>query len=156
MFYDETIQPYSIVNHMIEAQKEIEKLLVHIGLGIHRGIFWEIGGGLYGDEADFVEGLAESHTDGGEIVLSETVRTIIESKVPRDLLTRTDPDLTLPVYSIDYKNLHPSCRKVTDKKYPVPFDQTFFEALQRYHPGNPAEELSVLLRYQSNKIVVLV
>jgi class 3 adenylate cyclase len=42
---------------------------------IHTGGFYEIGGGLYGPDADAVEHLAEDYARGGEILVTQQVRS---------------------------------------------------------------------------------
>src|SRR4030095_13532279 len=59
---------------MVEAQARIAaETAIRIGMCVHQGEFYEIGGGLYGHHADTVEYLAERFAAPGEILLTQPV-----------------------------------------------------------------------------------
>lgn len=59
---------------LLRAQDEIGRTCgIRVGIGVHLGDYYDLDGGLYGAEADAVEHLAENHTEGGEIVVTEAV-----------------------------------------------------------------------------------
>jgi hypothetical protein len=74
MFYGEDLDAETIVEAMAEVQARIqESRAVQVGMCIHAGSFYEIGGGLYGSDADTVEYLAEHVAGAGEILLTENM-----------------------------------------------------------------------------------
>ncbi len=74
MFYSKDINANEILEKMKEVQKELETFTIKIGIAIHYGKFYSLGGGLFGKDADLVENLAENKAEGGEIILSKTFK----------------------------------------------------------------------------------
>ncbi len=159
MFYDAAkVKADQLVEKMVAAQKQIHRGLLQVGMGIHRGKFWELGMSLFGEQADLVEHISEDFTDAQEIVLSESVRAEL-SPSWHDLLVARE-DLTgfkTPFYHLNYDQLgdwdgfdrnildHPK----PENFYPFPFSSDFFLALKR---NNQAE----LDNYYKNKVVILI
>jgi class 3 adenylate cyclase len=75
MYYPDSVSAESVVEAMWEAQRRIAaRNSVRIGMCVHSGFFYEIGGGLYGPDADAVEHLAEDYSRGDEILVTERIR----------------------------------------------------------------------------------
>src|SRR4051794_14786120 len=71
MIYPASLPADTLVDAMLEAQARIaERTKVRVGLCVHRGVFYEIGGGLFGADAQLVEELAENDAAGGEILVT--------------------------------------------------------------------------------------
>ncbi|WP_405085542.1 hypothetical protein [Microbispora sp. NBC_01389] len=74
MFHPASIGADVLLSALLRTQDEIaRRCRVRIGVGVHHGSFYDLDGGLYGAEADSVEILAENHTEGGEIAVTEAV-----------------------------------------------------------------------------------
>src|SRR5947209_11142575 len=86
-FYSDEVPVREIVEQMIRAQREIDRLPVHIGLGFHCGEFVALGDGLFGPEVDVVELLTEDYTVGGEIAVTDAV----SRRLPELLRVRLRP-----------------------------------------------------------------
>jgi class 3 adenylate cyclase len=163
MFYPETIGWDRIAPMLLGLQDHIrEECEVQIGIAAHYGGFFRIGNVLYGKAAEFVEGLAEDRTSGGEIVLTESAWkqacTEPESAglfqaVPRSesgcefregLRLVGGPRLARPQGSAG--------------RYPVPFSEEFYECLRMFDRGGDVEKLraDVARRFARHGTVLLV
>ena len=68
------IQAANLVSALLTAQAEINKTCnVKIGIGAHFGEYYHINGGLYGEEADAIEEFAENETEGGEVLITQSI-----------------------------------------------------------------------------------
>jgi hypothetical protein len=74
MFYDQSIDVNDVVKQMVGAQFAIKDVLVDIGIGIHQGSCFEIGGGLYGFDADTIEDFTEDESNAKEIIISDKTK----------------------------------------------------------------------------------
>src|SRR5436190_7575031 len=80
MYYPPSVLAADVVQAMWETQQRIAaRCAVRIGMCIHTGGFYEIGGGLYGPDADAVEHLAEDYARGDEILVTQQVRSELAS-----------------------------------------------------------------------------
>jgi hypothetical protein len=77
MFYDKSISPTEIFSAMQKVQEELADFELKIGMAIHYGKFYSLGGGLFGSDADLVEDLAENKSEGGEIMLTESFKKLL-------------------------------------------------------------------------------
>lgn len=113
----------------VQARLAVERA-VGTGFCAHRGTFYELGGGLYGPDADRLETVAEEHTEGGEIVVTD--------EVARDLTGdwRLEPrtDLAAAFGAVWRVVDGPVAAALTggDEHYPAPFDDAFLETLRRF------------------------
>lgn len=74
-FYPGSVETPTIVSGMWEATQRIScELPIGVGLCVHRGAFFELGGGLYGHDAQLVEALAEHYARAGEILVTPAAR----------------------------------------------------------------------------------
>lgn len=164
MFYDsEKVAAASLLEAMSAAQKAIRRGPVQVGMGIHRGTFWEIGRGMFGEEAELVERVSEEHTAGGEIVLSETVRADWAEQFQVRLQRREDLALETDFFTLNYDQMGgegldlelPAVGLLPGgDTYPLPFDEKFFLALKQMDAA--PEHREVLQSYFRQKIVMLV
>lgn len=93
MFYAEPLGADAVVGAMVEAQVRIaERASVKVGLCIHAGVFYEIGGGLYGSEAQVVELLAETYARGAEILVTKELVERLRAPADYALLRRSELD----------------------------------------------------------------
>ena len=74
MFYDASIEPERVVAMLLTAMARIaDECELGIGMAAHVGEFFELGGGVYGPDADRVETVAEEHTQGGELLITDDI-----------------------------------------------------------------------------------
>ncbi len=155
MFYGSGISPQSVLEQMLSAQQEINHLSVKVGLGIHTGEYIDIGGGLFGDEADFIEDVAENYTEGGEVVVSLPLKEKLHLSHASALSLRADLRFKIPVYRVNYEHLNISGVKDSDTRYPHPFDQNFFDYLTRSPLADPAVVAEIKKNYSVQTNVLL-
>jgi hypothetical protein len=77
MFYNKNISPKEIFSAMQKVQEELLSFTIKIGMAIHYGKFYSLGGGLFGEDADLVEDLAENKSEGGEIILTDSFKKLL-------------------------------------------------------------------------------
>jgi hypothetical protein len=141
MFFDENISPDKILSMLFKLQNELLRACeVKIGIGAHFGEFYHLGGGMYGEHADFIEAVTENMTAGGEIVYSETLFDKINDKRAFPGVLRTDLPQTLarmfrlekaPDITLDLSD---------NSIYPIPFSLEFYHDLQEL-PRQPTSEI---------------
>lgn len=127
MFYKDEIPAQNVVHQMVLAQKSIDDLAVNVGIGIHYGTVYHIGGGLYGDDAEWIEEFTENSSRGLDILVSATVKEMLEA--PFDAF-----ETFLEMFSLQYKGLALEGTSSCDIVYPAPFDLEFQEQLQTWNP----------------------
>lgn len=139
MFYAEDLAPDTIVEAMTEVQARIqERHAAQVGMCIHAGSFYEIGGGLYGADADTVEYLAEHCAEGGEILLTDAVARRLNTASPdggpsscMTLEPVSLEDVSEQAYAVQWKRRAPWLRE-NDTAYPHAFPPKFYELLRRF------------------------
>lgn len=133
MFHPAATDAGVLLSALLAAQDEIGRTCrIRIGVGVHLGGYYDLGGGLYGAEADAIEHLAENHTEGGEIAVTEAVA----ERLPVDhgfVLRRKDgPDGPLGAF---YRVLDgpraDGSRPADGAWYPIPYSAAFYEDLLR-------------------------
>jgi class 3 adenylate cyclase len=131
MFFPAPIEPAAVVEQMLAVQERGKALAVKIGIGIHFAECVSIAGGLFGEEADFIEEVAEDDTRGGEIVVTRPVYDRLGDGVRACATRRADIEARGDLWSIvDYgETLH--AVEGNDIRYPAPFDDRFFQKLRR-------------------------
>lgn len=165
MFYpDETVEVGRLIDTMSAAQKLIHRGPLQVGMAIHKGRFWEIGGGMFGEDADLVEAVAEDFTSAKEIVLSESVRELWDESQHELLALREDlGHFEKAFYSLDYDDLGnfsheivlPTYEELTEEHfYPFPFTQEFFLAMKSMQESEASMER--MQKYYSVKTVLLI
>lgn len=130
MFFPETIEPVAVFDQMRAAQERGSSLAVKMGIGIHWGDCVGIAGGLFGDDADFIEEIAENHTHGGEIVVSESVFARLPDALRAWAVARTDLAEHAPLWSMAHEPGPVHAVEGDDIRYPTPFDDVFFQKLR--------------------------
>jgi hypothetical protein len=130
-FYPSEIEVDVVLSAAIEAQARIaERAAVMIGIALHAGVFYEIGGGLYGADARIVEILAEDHARAEEILLTSEVRQRLREPGVAAFERREDLDglHASGVFSARSSRRFPNLR-TDDLAYPHGFPPDFFAAL---------------------------
>lgn len=133
MFYGQEVDPNQIVEQMVGAQNEIAALQVQVGIGIHTGAAFEIGGGLYGAEADAIEEFTEDKSNAQEIIVSGAVKEKLRAPFLKFVSEQEG------MHVLSYADLGQLGKRGSDIFYPAPFDQAFHESLLQLDPKNDAE-----------------
>lgn len=153
MFYDASIPAERVVSMLLTVMQRIGiECEVGVGMAAHAGRFYEMSGAVYGPDADRVESVAEAHTEGGELVVSETVWDAMAgeafSVTPRTDLLAEYGRMFSVTDGPALANLN-----ATDVDYPAPYSTGFAEDLSRYArtrrdslvPQQAYEELAVVM-----------
>jgi len=136
MFYPSSVGAATLLSALLTAQDEINRdCRVKIGLGAHYGEFYSLNGGLYGDSADAIDELTEDGTEGGEIVITESLMSRLPPDHDFTLIRRDDESPLLgAVYSVvDGPRLaEMSDAPAAPTRYPIPYSERFYAALVAY------------------------
>lgn len=158
MFYPASIAPDLILSAMAEAQIRVAAASeVGIGMCVHGGNFYEVGGGLYGRDAETVEELAENHARGGEVLVTTSV--IDGLAEPRAFTFRPRPDLRAH-HEAGVATLEPGPRlpqlDAADTRYPHPYPAEFFERLREIRTSPDAVRLrqAIYDSYLDERVIV--
>jgi class 3 adenylate cyclase len=159
MFYPPSVRPESLVSMLLTVQDEIHRdCQIRIGLGAHFGEFYGLSGGLYGAQSDAIEELAENHTEGGEVVITQALRELLPgghafTLEPKD----APPSLLGPCWVVvDGPRLADLQR--SSEPYPIPYSQAFHADLLAYQARLEDSALGRHLadKYLQHKTVVLI
>lgn len=135
---------------MDQIRRECE---VPIGVGLHRGEFFHLGGGLYGTEADRVEHLCETHAEGDEILATAELTASLGKRHTFELTRQLD----LPVSAGEVYRVENGPRltglQPTEYHYPFPYSEEFYRDLRAFTPGH---EEGMQVRYTQKRTVVLI
>lgn len=159
MFYPPEVSAPTLLSALLSAQDEINRnCRVKIGLGAHYGSFYSLSGGLYGAEADAIEELAENETEGGEIVVSESVCARLPAGHGFTLEAREGHAERLGrIYRVtDGPRLE--APPAATARYPIPYSESFYAALVAYQTrlDDAAFGRQLADEYLQNKVVVLI
>jgi hypothetical protein len=160
MYYPTVVPLDAVVDAMSEAQCRIAGgTRVRIGLCLHPGLFYEIGGGLYGHDATIVEGLAEHHAGPGEILLTREAVAGLPDVAPYALRPRDDlaGHHAAGVFTLGEARRRPDLA-AGSPRYPHPFTDDFFDALLGLdtEPDPGAVKRRLYSRYQCERAIALV
>ncbi|WP_182886119.1 family 3 adenylate cyclase [Microbispora sp. H10885] len=169
MFHPASTGADVLLSALLRTQDEIvRRCRVRIGVGVHHGSFYDLDGGLYGAEADAVEVLAESHTEGGEIAVTEAVAERLPEGHSFVLRRKDVPGVPGGPLRAVYRVLDgPRAAAETasgngtlgDRAwYPIPYSAAFYEDLLRLErdPGNAGLAQTLAERHLRERTVVLV
>jgi class 3 adenylate cyclase len=158
MYYPTSIAPDLILAGMSEAQVRIAaSVSISVGMCVHGGVFYELGGGLYGRDADVVEQLAEHNARGGEVLVTTTVTDRLV--VPRDFAFQPRPELSAH-YGAGVLALEPGPRlpdiDATDRRYPHPYPVEFFERLAELRATHNGDALrrDIYATYLDERVIL--
>jgi hypothetical protein len=147
MFYPESVGADAVVDAMVEAQARIaERASVKVGICIHAGVFYEVGGGLYGSDAQAVELLAETYARGGEILVTQEAVARLRAPSSVSLIRRTDlaEIHDRGVFSLTCaRRLAALCE--VDSIHPHPFPPEFFDLLRQRKCGSGGASIAPTL-----------
>ena len=159
MFYPDSIDASTLVSTLLTIQDAIaQSCQIKIGLGAHYGSFYSISGGLYGAEADAIEEIAENHTGGGEILISQAICDRLPANHNFVLQKRDDLDTEIGnIYRVlDGDRL--SGLQPVNQRYPIPYSEDFYADLLEYENRLNDQDFAHYLtdKYIQYKVVVLI
>lgn len=140
MFFPAAVGADAVIDAMAEAQARIaERASVKVGLCIHAGVFYEVGGGLYGTDAQAVELLAETYARGAEILVTQELVDRMRAPSEYALLRRPELDAihAKGVFSLASSRRLPSVGEPTNI-HPHPFPPAFYGLLKQRKCGSGA------------------
>jgi len=154
MFYPGDVPAERVLGMLLAALDHVgRECEVGIGLCAHAGEYFELGGGMYGPDADRVELVAEEHTEGGELVVTDALAERLPAGHSFALTPRRE--LAAEFGGILRVTGGPRLEglALTDFKYPAPYSTDFYDGLgaftrtgrQSAMPRPAYEDLAVVL-----------
>ena len=137
MFYPTDSCPAaSVISAILQAQQEVIKnCVIQIGCGAHAGEYIYIGGHMYGENYNLMEDLAEEHTKGGQILLTDSVAASIANDARFVMTDHRVEELEITTHDLiagpDFVHLQQKIEDFTSMpKYPAGFSNDFFDLLR--------------------------
>jgi class 3 adenylate cyclase len=133
MFYPEGVAPDHVISMLLSLRDRVQaECEVGIGFCCHLGVFYELGNGLYGPDADRVEGIAEDFTIAGELVVTGDLASALGATRSFTLANREDlaPLFGQVLRVTDGPRL--GGIEASDFRYPLPFTDEFFGGLVEF------------------------
>ncbi len=159
MFYPKEVDASTLLSALLTIQDEVtRRCQIQIGLGAHFGEFYNVSGGLYGEQSDAIEAIAENDTAGGEIVIT---RTIVDRLPPHHGFTFTARDDPPTVVGPTYRLLGgPRVSEPPGARgnYPIPYSPDFYADLLAFarHIDDPTLARAIAEKYVQQRTVVLI
>lgn len=142
MYYPDPLASENVLDAMNEAQFRIAgSSATQIGMCVHTGIFFEIGQGLYGRDAQLVEYLAEEYAGPGEIILTHEVEQRLARPQQYSFVSRDD---LRSIHPAGVQRLTKAARmpqlEGKNVAYPHPFTPDFFALFTQLHRPEESQE----------------
>ena len=132
MFYAPDRPVSDVVAAMADAQARIKaESEIRIGMCAHWGDFYEIGGGLYGRDAETVEYLAERFAAPGEVLLTGAACSRLSADDGITVQRRPELDVVHTPGVFALSAAPRTTRVETDLRYPHGFTDAVFSALHQ-------------------------
>ncbi len=132
MYYDAVVAPDRVLAMLLTMMDQVRsECEMQIGICAHHGQFFELAGGVYGPDADRVEVVAEEHTEGGELLVTDTLADRLGRPHPFALAPRAD--LAAAFGGILRVEDGPRLTGLAadDIAYPAPYSAQFFAEISR-------------------------
>jgi len=155
MFYPADVPADRLVGALLAVQHQVGgECEVAIGLCAHQGDFFVLGDGVYGPDADRVELVAEEHTTGGEVVVTDTLAGSLGSSHTFQLVKR--PELEREFGTMLRVTGGPRLTGVTPDnfRYPAPYSDGFAEELSVYGRNRRPSRMPQT-RYRTATVVLI-
>ena len=158
-YYAPSVDPPAVVAGMWEASHRVcHELGIGLGMCLHRGEFFELGGRLYGENADIVENLAENYAGPGDVLVTQSVLDCCGSEfqfTPRDGLHQVSRGIA--VFAMGGPPGSRS-REFADLRYPHPYPDDFFDRLMgvRHAEDPDRARKDIYDRYLKDRVIVFV
>ncbi len=132
MFYPPTVPADRVAGMLLALLDRVhEECEVGIGLAVHHGIFYEMGSGLHGPDADLVELLAEEHARANEILVTADLRRQLGENEAFEIEHVADIPIGREVYRV-VDGLRVEDIEPSEFRYPLPFTDDFFNGLSAF------------------------
>ncbi|HAG79614.1 MAG TPA: family 3 adenylate cyclase [Cyanobacteria bacterium UBA12227] len=159
MFYPESVSADTLISALLTMQDEImQRCQIRIGLGANYGEFYSLSGGLYGLEADTIEEIAENHTEGGEVAITQDIYEQFPSG--HTFAVTKKGELVTKIGDIFRVTDGPRLSNIqaVDKNYPIPYSESFYADLLAYQDRltDTAFGQELTGKYLVQKVVVLI
>lgn len=133
MFYPEGVAADHVVSMLLALQDRVRaECEVGIGLCAHHGTFYELGKGIYGPDADRVEGIAEDFTEAGELVVTGELASRLGQTASFALTDRADLSARFGAAHRVVDGPRLGGIEVSDFRYPLPFTDEFYGGLAEF------------------------
>jgi class 3 adenylate cyclase len=133
MFYPQGVAPDHVASMLLTVLDRV-RLDCEAGIGLcaHRGVFYELGQGIYGPDADRVELIAEDFTEAGELVLTGEMAAALGTTA--SFTTAPRADLRARFGEVVRVTDGPRLAGIeaSDFRYPLPFTDEFFGGLTEF------------------------
>jgi hypothetical protein len=140
MFYPAEVSAERVLGMLLAARDHVARECeVGVGLCAHAGEYFELGGGVYGPDADRVEEVAEEHTEGGELVVTDTLAERLPAGHAFAFVAR--PELAPDFGGILRVTGGPRLEGLAleDYRYPAPYSADFTDGLGEFaRTGRPS------------------
>lgn len=158
-YYPPAVAPPTVVAGMSEAGHRIAgALAVGIGMCVHKGVFYELGGRLYGEHADLVENIAEYDAGPGDVLVTQAVRDCCPGEFC--FTPRARPAAAAPGTAVFALSQSPSMQflEARELRYPHPYPDEFFDRLTALkHADEPDRaRLAIYDEYLKQRVIVFV
>ncbi|MCB9670490.1 MAG: hypothetical protein H6734_13515 [Alphaproteobacteria bacterium] len=125
---------------------------VQIGWCAHVGTFYEVGGGLYGPDADRVETIAEVHTSGGDSLVTPEARAALD---PTGFVFRERQAGAFGSVLEVHTDL-PGPAHTGSSRFPIPYDPAMQALLHALDEADPTPVLEAIeTRHRAVRTVLL-
>jgi len=159
MLYPAGTRADDLVSMLLTVQDQIQKeCKTQVGIAAHRGCFYRLGGGLYGADADRVEEVSETHTEGGEVVITAELRAELGRPECFSLQPRTDMPSELGENLRVTAGPRRGDLEPQQTQYPIPYSDQFYADLLQF-AGRPDDSKlleQVHKTYSRQRAVVLI
>jgi class 3 adenylate cyclase len=160
MYYPLSIAPDTVLDAMNEVQYRIRSSdAIRIGICAHSGTYYEIGGGVYGNDARIVESAAERYAGPGEILVTAALISRISNRSAYALQSRPDLRHLCPggIFRLKAGGRLSGLSGEHDG-YPHPFTTEFFEMFRGIRRAADAHAIKrqIYSRYGREKAVLFV
>jgi len=132
MYYGADLASARVVAMLLAMMDQVKaECEVQIGVCAHHGQYFELAGGIYGPDADRVEVVAEEHTEGGELVVTDTLASLLGDT--HAFVLRPRADLAERFGAILRVDGGPRLTGVSAEEinYPAPYSAQFFAEISR-------------------------
>ncbi len=158
VLYPAAVAAPDIVAAMSEAERRIAcELTIGVGMCVHRGAYYELGGGLYGRDAHLVERLAEHHAGPGEILVTGVARNACAADFKFQRRDDLSSEHAGGVFSLTGAPRLPHMEAL-NRRYPHPYPAEFFDLLIALKGSDDKAALrqQIYDRYLKEVVVVFV